>query len=120
AGAKGATFQKEDLTNVFLPDKTRKIHSIYDKLWAQAKGMNQSTYFVDIKGKPLIDDHYYVNLNTDIPMADIINKPVNSAKGFGAHWHTHDDNMSVIDPITLGAVGQVVTAFVYNSSRAPL
>lgn len=120
AGAKGATFQKEDLTNVFLPDKTRKIHSIYDRLWAQAKGMNQTTFFVDLKGKPLIDDHYYVNLNTDIPMADIINKPVNSVKGFGAHWHTHDDNMSVIDPITLGAVGQVVTAFVYNSSRAPL
>ncbi|MEP6793784.1 MAG: M28 family peptidase [Saprospiraceae bacterium] len=120
AGAKGATFQKEDLSNVFLPDKANKIHSIYDRLWAQAKGMNQTTFFVDLKGKPLIDDHYYVNLNTDIPMADIINKPVNSTKGFGAHWHTHDDNMSVIDPITLGAVGQVVTAFVYNSSRAPL
>jgi hypothetical protein len=53
-------------------------------------------------------------------MIDIINKPVNSEKGFGAHWHTHDDNMSVIDPHVLGAVGQVVTAYVYNSSKAPL
>lgn len=120
AGAKGATFQKEDLTNVFVADKARRIHGLYDKLWGQARGMNQTTLFVDLKGKPLIDDHYYVNLNTDIPMADIINKPVDSTKGFGKHWHTHDDNMSVIDPVTLGGVGQVVTAFVYNSSRAPL
>ncbi|HZV69656.1 MAG TPA: M28 family peptidase [Saprospiraceae bacterium] len=119
-GAKGATFLKEDLTNVFVPEKVRKIHSIYDRLWAQAKGMGQSAYFLDIKGKPLIDDHYYVNLNTGIPMADVINKSVDSAKGFGKHWHTHDDNMSIIDPKTLGAVGQVVTAFLYNSSRAPL
>ena len=116
-GAKGATFQKEDLNNVFLPEKVRKIHKLYDQLWTMARGMNHGTLFIDIKGKPFIDDHYYVNLNTDIPMIDIINKPVKSAKGFGQHWHTHDDNMEVIDPNILGAVGQVVTAFIYNSTR---
>ncbi len=119
-GAKGATFQKEELNNVFTPEKVRKIHKIYDQLWAQAKGMNQGALFIDLKGKPFIDDHYYINLNTDIPMIDIINKPVDSAKGFGKYWHTHDDNMNIIDPNTLGAVGQVVTAFLYNSSRTPL
>jgi len=119
-GAKGATFQKEDLKNVFQAEKVRKIHNLYDQLWALAKGMNKSALFLEFNGKPFVDDHYYVNLRTDIPMIDIIHKPVDSTKGFGKHWHTHDDNMNVIDPNILGAVGQVVTAYVYNSSKAPL
>ncbi|MEO6131418.1 MAG: M28 family peptidase [Saprospiraceae bacterium] len=118
-GAKGASFQKEDLTNVFVAEKAQKIQSLYDRIWAQAKGMNHSDLFVDIKAKPIIDDHYYVNLNTDIPMADIISKPLGSKKGFGLHWHTQDDNMNIIDANLLGIVGQVVTAFMYNSSRVP-
>ena len=119
-GAKGAVFQKEDLYNVFPRDKVMKIQRLYDQVWNLAKGMGKGSLFVEVKGKPFIDDHYYVNLNTSIPMIDIINKPLHSVKGFGDHWHTHDDNMNVIDPNVLGAVGQVVTAFVYNSSKAPL
>jgi hypothetical protein len=120
AGAKGATFQKEDLTGVFVPSKVSRIHQHYDKLWALARGMNKSAHFLDVRSRPITDDHYFVNLTTDIPMIDIINKPVDSAKGFGDHWHTHGDNMSVIDPNVLGAVGQVVTAYLYNSSTTPL
>ena len=119
-GAKGATFQKEDLRNVFMPEKVTKINSLYDRVWTLARGMNHGELFVDYKGKPFIDDHYFINSATDIPMIDIINKPVGGTKGFGSHWHTHDDNMNVIDLATLGAVGQVVTAFVYNSSKTPL
>lgn len=119
-GAKGAVFQKEDLTGVFHPNKSSVIHSQYDKVWSLAHGMNKSSLFRDVKGRPLTDDHYYVNLYTEIPMIDIINRPINSAKGFGAHWHTHDDNMNTIDPEVLGAVGQVVTAFLYNSSKKPI
>ena len=116
-GAKGAVFQKEDLTGVFPPSKVSRIHQHYDKLWSMARGMNKSAHFLENKSKPITDDHYFVNLYTEIPMIDIIHKPVNSAKGFGPHWHTHDDNLSVIDPNVLGAVGQVVTAYLYNSSK---
>jgi Zn-dependent M28 family amino/carboxypeptidase len=118
-GAKGANFQKEDLTGVFVPNKVSRIHQHYDKVWALARGMNKSAYFLDVRARPITDDHYFVNLATDIPMIDIINKPVDSARGFGDHWHTHGDNMSVIDPNVLGAVGQVVTAYLYNSSATP-
>lgn len=118
-GAKTANFQKEDLNNVFVPDKAQKIMAVYDRVWAQAQGMNHSDLFVNIKAKPIIDDHYYVNINTDIPMADIISKPPGAKNGFGDHWHTQADNMDVIDANVLGIVGQVVTAFVYNSSRSP-
>ncbi|MEO5907437.1 MAG: M28 family peptidase [Saprospiraceae bacterium] len=120
-GAKGAVFQKEDLTRVFAqPEKIARIHALYDKVWALAQGMKQSALFVNTRGRSFIDDHYFVNLYTEIPMIDIIHKPLNSAKGFGEHWHTHDDNMEIIDPSVLGAVGQVVTAYLYNNSKPVL
>lgn len=119
-GAKGAVFQKEDLTGVFPPAKARNIQSLYDKVWSLARGMNKSAYFLDVRGRPLTDDHYFVNLYTEIPMIDIVHRPVTSAKGFGTHWHTHDDNMRIIDPEVLGTVGQVVTAYLYNSSKTPM
>lgn len=119
-GAKGAVFRKEQLTGVFMPSKVSRIHQVYEKVWALAKGMNKSAYFPDLNTGPVTDDHFFVNLNTEIPMIDIIYKSIEHPNGFGPHWHTHDDNMSVIDPNTLGAVGQVVTAFLYNSSNTPL
>jgi glutaminyl-peptide cyclotransferase len=119
-GAKGALFQKEDVTEAYPPDKAQKVHQLYDKVWSMAQGMKKGALFNNNKGKPFIDDHFYVNRLTQIPMIDIIHKPLNSEKGFGPHWHTHDDNMNVIDPSVLGSVGQVVVAFVYQSSQAPL
>ena len=119
-GAKGATFQKEDLTGVFTPKKVSRIHSHYEKVWSLAKGMGKSAHFKDVKSRPITDDHYFVNLYTEIPMIDIINKSMESGSAFGPHWHTHDDNLSVIDPNVLGAVGQVVAAYLYNSSNTQL
>lgn len=119
-GAKGAVFQKEDLVGVLPSQKIAKIHTLYDKVWSMAHGMKQSSMFLNVKGRPVTDDHYFVNLYTDIPMIDIIHKPLESVNGFGSHWHTHNDNMEVIDPSVLGAVGQVVTAYLYNNSRPAL
>ncbi len=53
-GAKGAIFQKEDLTGVFPPSKTSRIHSHYEKVWSLAKGMNKSAHFA---GQPEQADH---------------------------------------------------------------
>jgi Zn-dependent M28 family amino/carboxypeptidase len=117
-GAKGAVFQKENLAEAFPPAKANRIHQHYDKVWALAKGMGKSALFIDNRSRPITDDHFFVNMYTDIPMIDIIHKPVDSPKGFGAHWHTHDDNINIIDPNVLGAVGQVVTAYIYNASTA--
>ncbi len=119
-GAKGAVFQKEDATNVYQPEKVKSVHALYDKVWSLAHGMKKGDLFLNVKGRPFTDDHYYVNLMTEIPMIDIIHKPLESAKGFGTHWHTHDDNMNIIDPSVLGSVGQVVTAYLYQSSKVPM
>ena len=49
-------------------------------------------------------------------MIDIINRPSTSRSGFGSYWHTHDDNMNVIDKKTLRAVGQTVLAVIYKEA----
>jgi glutaminyl-peptide cyclotransferase len=119
AGAKGAVFTKEDLSMVFPAEKASKIYMHYDRLWQLAAGMGHGNVFLNVRGRPLTDDHFFVNQYTSIPMIDIINRPVNSKTGFGEYWHTHNDNMVVIDPLTLGVVGQVVTAYVYRSVKNP-
>ncbi len=118
-GAKGAVFSKEDVTPVFPGNKANRIHRLYDKVWEMAQAMGHGTLFINQKGKPLTDDHLFVNTHTDIPMIDIIYRSLAGEGGFGPHWHTHDDNLQVIDPRILGTVGQVVTAYLYHSSKAP-
>lgn len=116
-GAGGAVFSKEDVSQMLPPDKASRVHHHYDKFWELAGQMGHGQMFLNQQGRPLTDDHLFVNTYTNIPMIDIINRPVGSATGFGAHWHTHDDNMNVIDSKVLGTVGQVVTAYLYNSTR---
>jgi glutaminyl-peptide cyclotransferase len=118
-GAKGAVFAKEDLSNMFTPEKSKRISQLYDKVWQLARGMGHSSLFIDQRSSPVTDDHLFVNMYTDIPMIDIIHRVPNGNGGFGPHWHTHDDNMEVIDPKVIQAVGQVVTAYVYNSTKSP-
>jgi hypothetical protein len=46
---------------------------------------------------------------THIPTIDIIQYDANSrSRVFPDYWHTHDDNMSIIDKNTLKAVGQTL------------
>ncbi|MEZ4982288.1 MAG: M28 family peptidase [Saprospiraceae bacterium] len=59
----------------------------------------------------------FIGTIAKIPMIDIIHLfRQGRSIPFGAHWHTHNDNMDIIDPRTLRAVGQVVTAVVYKQA----
>ena len=87
-----------------------------DKVWKLAKNMGYSDMFVNVDTGQLTDDHFYVNTMGGIPMIDIINQPHNSTTGFMHAWHTHDDDISVIDKRSLRVVGQVVTAVIYKES----
>ena len=49
-------------------------------------------------------------------LIDIINRPKGSATGFGDYWHTHDDDLSVINKQTLRAVGKVVLEVIYREA----
>jgi glutaminyl-peptide cyclotransferase len=93
---------------------------IQDKVWSLAHGMGYSDMFDMNTTGELTDDHYFVNVIAGIPMIDIINHDPRGETGFGAHWHTHDDNLDVIDKRTLKVVGQIITAVVYKESIGKL
>ncbi|MDR2149212.1 MAG: M28 family peptidase [Tannerella sp.] len=103
-GAKDATFYKE-YTSV-------KYASQYVELvWNTARNLGYGKYFINARGGGVVDDHEYVIKGRKIPCLDIINYNLD---GFGAHWHTLNDNMDVIDKETLKAVGQTVLDVIYK------
>ena len=110
-GAKNARFPKEGNSMEFAGPYTEKV-------WNLAQRMSYGNYFADVRIGGITDDHLFVNTIAKIPMLDIINVPANGEEQtFGDHWHTHNDNMDIIDKRTLGAVGQVVMAVVYREAN---
>lgn len=109
-GARGARFPKEYFSMQFAPQ-------IVNKVWKLAQDMGYGNYFVNEQGGAITDDHYYVNKIARIPMIDIINRARGTQTGFGEHWHTHEDNMEIIDKRVLRAVGQVVLAVLYREAN---
>lgn len=108
-GAKGAKFSKEGYSTTNAGELTNKI-------WKLAKMMKKDNLFVEESGGFVMDDHFYFMKHFKKPMVDIINRPSDEF-GFGAHWHTHGDNMDIIDEKVLEAVGQVVTAVIFKESN---
>ncbi len=106
-GAKDARFPVEGYSMQFAPEVVRTV-------WGLADQMGLSNYFVLENGGGITDDHYFINTIAGIPTIDIINRSDETETGFGAHWHTDGDDMSVIDSRTLRAVGQVVLAVIYR------
>lgn len=108
-GSENARFPKEGYS-------VANANRILNKVWPLAQRMGYGNFFVDNRVHPVTDDHKMVMEFAKIPMIDIINLPADTETRFGHYWHTHDDNMSVIDKKTLRAVGQVVTAVIYQES----
>ena len=113
-GARNARFPKEQYSKYFA-------EPIVEKVWGLAHKLGYSNYFHNADGGGVTDDHYFVNTIANIPMIDIINLPLDSEnKGFGNHWHTHSDNMDVINKRTLKAVGQVLLELLIKEDAGQL
>ncbi len=108
-GAKNPTFGKDDVSRQFAGAQV-------EKLWTLAARMGYSDMFVNKNTGQIIDDHVYVNTIANIPMLDIINRSPNTGSSFQKCWHTHCDDLSVINKRSLKVVGQVVTAAIYKES----
>lgn len=107
-GAKGATFPMESYSMHYAPWLLRRV-------WNNAAQLGYSNFFhFKNSMRPIVDDHFYINKLAGIPTIDIININMNEQKMFGNHWHTHEDNLSIIDKKTLKAVGQTVLYTVYQ------
>ena len=107
-GSKGAQFRKEGQSRT-------EAGFVIDKVWQMATRLGFSGYFLYEDGGWVTDDHVYVN-EINIPSIDIIYSTPGTKSGFAPHWHTHADNMDVIDRNTLKAVGQTLLGVVYWGS----
>jgi len=107
-GASGARFCKEGWSRQYAA-------SVVENVWNTAQQLGYGMYFLMKDTEPLVDDHYFVNTLARIPTIDIINYDrEGAASGFGEHWHTLQDDISIIDRNTLKAVGQTVMQVIYN------
>lgn len=98
-GARGARFYWEY-------HSLRYAAPLVKELWATARELGWSNYFIPQEGTGILDDHVPVIEHRGIPSVDIVNYDPRGA--FGKHWHTHADNLDNIDRETLTAVGETV------------
>ncbi|MCC8038445.1 MAG: M28 family peptidase [Bacteroidales bacterium] len=105
-GAQGAKFHREYTSHCLAP-------RIVDKVWSQAQKSGYESRFPNELGGAVVDDHQFVN-KAGIPCIDIIESLNDETRTFHPTWHTLRDDITVIDPATLKAVGQVVTDVIYN------
>ncbi len=104
-GAKGARFPLEGQSKYYAGEVQKEI-------WDTGNRLGFSDYFSYEQGGAITDDHVVINTEAHIPCVDIIYLQPNG--GFGRHWHTHNDNINIIDKATLKAVGQTVMEVVYH------
>jgi glutaminyl-peptide cyclotransferase len=108
-GGRGAQFPLE-------AGSTAMAGNIQQRVWKAAGDAEVSSWFPYAPGPEIIDDHVPVNKITGIRTIDIIHLTPDPENPFPAHWHTHADNMSVIDKGTLRAVGQTLLRVIYEES----
>jgi hypothetical protein len=106
-GAKDAVFFKEWVS-------VHKAAPIVEKVWSTARNLGFGRYFVDALGGAITDDHVYVMTGRRFPCIDIIHYDPDSSTGFAPHWHTLADNLHIIDPLTLHAVGLTLLTLLYG------
>ncbi len=106
-GASNARFFKEGGSMQFAPKVAQKV-------WATARSLGYSNYFINTNSPGIMDDHIFVNRDAKIPMIDIVEyDPDSPTYYFGDYHHTRKDNMSIIDKQTLQAVGETVLYTIY-------
>ncbi|MCB0402515.1 MAG: M28 family peptidase [Flavobacteriales bacterium] len=106
-GSANAYFTHESISRNYAPQ-------ILQKVWSNAKQLGYGNYFVSKETYFVgVDDHKFVNEIAGIPSIDIIHHD-RFTGNFHPSWHTHNDNMDVIDKSTIGAVGETLLFTLYS------
>jgi hypothetical protein len=109
-GARNAQFLLEGTSTYFA-------HDVQKMVWQAANKSGYSSYFLFTPGGEITDDHIFVNQIAKIPTIDIINLVNQPNSVFAPHWHTHNDNMDIIDKNTLKAVGQTLLQIIFETAQ---
>ncbi len=105
-GGDGAVFPREMFSHTYA-------RPIVDKIWALAAENGMETRFVNRVGGAVNDDHLPL-IRAGIPTVDIIETAHPQTGSFNPTWHTLQDNINNIDPVTLGDVGRLMTILIYS------
>lgn len=108
-GSKSASFSKEEISMLYAPN-------LVNRIWNIASGLGYDEMFKESTPFTIEDDHVYMNTLAAIPTVDIINYR-SEANKFGEHWHTHRDNIDIIDKKTLKVVGNVLELLILEEDR---
>jgi len=108
-GAKNAIFTQEEVSVYYA-------RAVVEKVWKKAHELGYGSMFSYEKTSQIIDDHRYVNETLGIPSIDIIQYDHLTESNFGAYWHTHKDNMELIDRNTLAGVGEVLLGVIFSEN----
>lgn len=112
-GARGAQFPLERISRQFAD-------GVQQNVWQAAAHAGYSSFFPYADAPGITDDHVPVNQIAGIKTIDIVNLTNNPRSPFAAHWHTHQDNMDIIDRTTLKAVGQTLLQLIYESAAGAI
>lgn len=104
---------------IFTLDANSMHHAseVVYTVWDMGHQLGFGHHFQYNRTWEIMDDHANLNQFAKIPSIDIIQHEASTASRFGEYWHTHDDNVSIIDRETLKAVGQTVLQVVYNEPK---
>ena len=106
-GSSNAHFTQEVISMTYAPNIVRKV-------WNKAAQFGHGNYFSNHQNIfQVTDDHKYINEIAGIPSIDIIHYDQNTGS-FHKSWHTHQDDMSVIDKNTLKAVGETLLGVILD------
>lgn len=98
-------------------NSSKYASGVQQMVWQAAGKAGFSSFFPFMMGDYITDDHVFVNKLAGIPTIDIINLNSKTRGAFPAHWHTHNDNMSIIDKNTLEAVGETLLQVIYELAQ---
>lgn len=108
-GGKDATFCAEYFSLRSAPELLRRV-------WATAESLGHGSFFPMRHGGAVTDDHVKL-IENGIPTIDIIDFRPDQESGFPPQWHTVADTYDQIDPATIRAVGETVSAFIYGRGQ---
>jgi len=104
-GTRQPRFTKEQISRNYAP-------GLVNKLWSAAKALGHDDVFVDLNTDPILDDHYYVNRLSGIPMVDIVQN--SGTTSFFEHWHTTTDDLQAVSAESLSLVANVALKTIYG------
>lgn len=107
-GGKGAVFPREG-TSIYFAS------GIVEKVWSAAARLGYGQSFTNDRTGETTDDHLFINQYASIPTIDIVHYDMQTRR-YPSWHHTHQDNMSIIDPATLQMVGNLLVDVVYNEN----